>query len=112
MDVNVVDNLAVGKKRGPHLEARLTAAFVRSAPQGRHTDGGGLYLQVDATGARRWLLRLTVRGRRRDYGLGSARIISLADARAKALELRRVVAGGGNPRSYARAVKGKDTTIF
>ena len=70
-----------------------------------------LYLHVDATGARRWLLRLTVRGRRRDYGLGSARVITLADARSKALELRRVVASGGNPRSYVRAVKGKDTTF-
>ncbi|AYE85907.1 hypothetical protein B5M07_07170 [Sulfitobacter sp. D7] len=111
MDGSLIDTGGMGKKRGPHLESRLTAAFVRSAPPGRHTDGGGLYLQVDATGARRWLLRLTVRGRRRDYGLGSARIISLADARAKALELRRVVAGGGNPRSYARAVKGKDITF-
>ncbi|MHC9235976.1 tyrosine-type recombinase/integrase [Pseudooceanicola sp. 502str34] len=111
MDGNVVGVGARGKQRGPHMESRLTAAFVRSAPPGRHTDGGGLYLHVDATGARRWLLRLTVRGRRRDYGLGSARVVTLADARAKALELRRVVAGGGNPRSYARAIKGKDITF-
>ena len=111
MDGNFVGVGACGKRRGPHLESRLTAAFVRSAPPGRHTDGGGLYLHVDATGARRWLLRLTVRGRRRDYGLGSARVITLADARAKALELRRVVANGGNPSSYAKAVKGKDITF-
>lgn len=111
MDGDLAGASADGKKRGPHLESRLTAAFVRSAPPGRHTDGGGLYLQVDASGARRWLLRLTVRGRRRDYGLGSVRVVSLADARAKALELRRIVAAGGNPRSYARAVKGKDITF-
>ncbi|MGR3744260.1 MAG: tyrosine-type recombinase/integrase [Pseudooceanicola nanhaiensis] len=100
-----------GKQRGPHIETRLKAALVRSAPPGRHTDGGGLFLQVDPSGARRWLLRITVRGRRRDYGLGSANVVSLADARAKALELRRVVAAGGNPRSYSRAIQGKDITF-
>lgn len=29
---------------------------------GRHTDGGGLYLVVDQSGASRWLLRILVRG--------------------------------------------------
>ena len=64
----------------PHFEKQLKAAFVRSAPPGRHTDGGGLYLYVSDSGARRWVLRIMVRGKRRDFGLGSAMVVSLAEA--------------------------------
>lgn len=42
-----------GKRRMPHFKKQLKAAFVRSAPPRRHTDGGGLYLYVSASGARR-----------------------------------------------------------
>jgi hypothetical protein len=104
MDGSFIEHGPRGKAKGPHLERRLTAAFVKTAPPGRHTDGGGLYLRVDPSGARRWILRITVRRRRRDFGIGSASVISLADARAKAFELRRVAALGGNPsRTRARA---------
>ncbi|PRY79510.1 uncharacterized protein DUF4102 [Yoonia maritima] len=111
MDGSYVDTGRLGKKSGPHIEKRLTAAFVKVAPAGRHTDGGGLYLQVDDSGAKRWLLRITVKKRRRDYGLGSATVISLADARAKAFDMRRVAALGGNPKAHTRAVDGKDLTF-
>jgi len=111
MDGSHFEKTPAGKKPGPHLERRLSAAFVKTAPPGRHTDGGGLYLEVDRSGARRWLLRITVKKRRRDYGLGSANIISLADARAKAFELRRVAATGGNPRAHTRAGDGQDMTF-
>jgi integrase len=88
-----------GKRRRPHYEKQLKAAFIRSAPPGRHTDGGGLYLNVSDAGARRWVLRITVRGKRRDFGLGSAMLISLADARERAHEYRLIAAKGGDPSS-------------
>ncbi|KIN73564.1 tyrosine-type recombinase/integrase [Sulfitobacter guttiformis] len=105
------DEKTSGKIRGPHFEKRLKATFVRVAPPGRHTDGGGLYLQVDKSGARRWLLRITVAGRRRDYGLGSANVVTLAEARSTAIELRRVAALGGSPKAHTRAGVGKDMTF-
>jgi hypothetical protein len=40
-----------------------------SAP-GRFSDGGGLHLVIDKSGAKRWVLRTVVRGHRRDMGLG------------------------------------------
>ncbi|WP_331711568.1 Arm DNA-binding domain-containing protein [Celeribacter halophilus] len=67
-----------GKAKGRHFERRLTLADVKNAGPGRHTDGGGLYLVVDDTGASRWLLRIVVRGRRRDFGLGSTLMVSLS----------------------------------
>lgn len=88
-------------KSGPHVEKKLNAALVRKAGPGRHADGGGLYLKVDPSGARRWILRTVVRGRRRDLGLGSANLVSLAEAREKAFELRRIARSGGN-RSTSR----------
>jgi hypothetical protein len=86
-----------GKAQMPHVERRLNARFVKNAPTGRHTDGGGLYLVVDKSGARRWLLRIMVHRKRRDFGLGSFPVISLEAARDKALDYRRIVKAGGNP---------------
>ena len=58
--------------------AKLTAKTVLNAKAGRHADGGGLYLLVKPTGARSWLLRVQVDGRRRDIGLGSVETSALA----------------------------------
>jgi integrase len=76
----------------------LTAVAVKQMKTpGRHSDGNGLYLVVDASGARRWLLRTYVHGRRRDIGLGSARLVPLVMARDMATEMRRIARDGGDP---------------
>ena len=85
------------KPRGRHPYKALTAAFVRSAPQGRHCDGQGLYLFVQPSGTRSWVQRLVVRGRRQEIGLGSAQLVPLAEAREKALLNRKVAREGGDP---------------
>ena len=59
----------------------LSAPFVRSAPPGRHCDGNGLYLYVQKTGTGSWIQRLVIRGRKRELGLGSVELVSLAEAR-------------------------------
>lgn len=78
----------VGKPRGKHPDKRLTAVGLRSlrAP-GRYADGNGLYLFVDDSGAKRWILRTVIAGKRRDLGLGSLQVVSLADARLEAARL-------------------------
>lgn len=78
---------------------RLTALGVKRAGPGRHADGGGLFLSVDAAGRRRWLFLFTREGRRREMGLGSAREggVTLAEARRAAAAARTVVAAGGDP---------------
>ena len=72
---------------------------------GRYADGNGLYLEVDATGARRWILRIMVLGRRRDIGLGGAALVSLAEAREKASAFRKVARDGGDPIADRRKAK-------
>ena len=50
---------------------KLTATRVRGLTEpGMHGDGAGLYLNVKATGARSWVLRTSIDGRRREIGLG------------------------------------------
>ena len=60
---------------------KLSAAFVKSAPEGKHCDGGGLWLHKRADGGAQWVLRVTVHGRRREMGLGPLSEVSLKDAR-------------------------------
>jgi integrase len=75
----------------------LTALRVKNAKPGRHVDGRGLCLLVKDSGARTWVLRMQRNGRRRDYGLGSAMDVSLAEARDAAAALRRQVREGVDP---------------
>lgn len=91
------------KSTGRHPDKVLTATRVRGLKEpGRYTDGNGLYLIVDPSGAKRWVLRTVVQGRRRDIGLGGVQIVSLADARDQAATMRRVARDGGDPLAARR----------
>ena len=76
---------------------KLNALSTKNAKPGRHADGDGLYLLVAGSGARSWVLRVQVAGRRRDIGLGSLTDLTLASAREKAGGLRRIARAGGDP---------------
>lgn len=75
----------------------LSARKVETATPGRHGDGRGLYLLVKPSGARSWVLRYQVHGRRRDLGLGAYPDVNLAMARERAAEARRLLANGEDP---------------
>ncbi len=94
------------------LSGKLTKKLVENLGPGRHGDGSGLYLVVDDTpnGARRWIVRVTVKGQknrkgaplRTDFGLGGADVVTLNQARERALEYRRMAKSGLNPRFNAQ----------
>ena len=86
----------------------LTDRTVRTAAVGRHGDDAvrGLLLVVKPSGARSWLLRYQLAGRRRDMGLGPYPEITLARAREKALDARRLVKEGIDPLASRRRDKG------
>ena len=82
-------------RRGEKL---LTALGVQKLSKpGRHADGGGLYLEVDKRGGKRWLLRLQADGRRRDFGLGGLSKVSLQQARERAADYRQMMQSGIDP---------------
>lgn len=82
-------------------------AVSRIAAPGRHSIGGvaGLMLEVAPSGARSWILRIVVAGKRRDMGLGGFPDVPLARAREKAREARDKVAAGVDPIEDARAAR-------
>lgn len=85
---------------------RLKPRFVATTTEaGRHADGGGLYLHVDPSGAKRWVYIFQWRGRRREMGLGSLHSVSLAHARQTAAEARQAVAANKNPIEQREAAR-------
>lgn len=84
------------------------------AEPGRHSDGGGLYLVIEAGahGRRQWIFLYRVRGtgKRRELGLGPAKGkgkdgLSLADARLKAADVRKKLAERKDPAAERRTEK-------
>ena len=68
-----------------------------------------MYLFVQPTGTRSWIQRLVVRGRRRELGLGTATLVSLAEVRELALANRKLARTGGDPLADKRRAEGVPT---
>ena len=97
---------------------KLSAAFVKTVkPPGRYGDGRGgfglsLLVKPTTTGrlSKTWSQRLRIHGHPVNVGLGAYPVVTLAEAREKALKNRRTVAQGRDPRSggiptFAEAVE-------
>ena len=77
---------------------KLTAKFVENVSEaGKYYDQHGLFLHVRPSGAKKWLQRYTFQGRRREIGLGSAKIVSVATARKNAHQNLVLVSEGIDP---------------
>ena len=91
------------KKRQPQGLNRLSVAAIKYLETpGWHADGGGLYLEIDANGRKRWAMRLTVNGKRRDFGLGPLHKVSLAEAREMAAIYRAKAYRGIDPVAHKK----------
>lgn len=85
---------------------RLTPRTVATKHKaGYYADGGGLYLQISASGSKSWLYRFMLNGRAREMGLGSVLDRPLAEARDRARDARRMVRDGVDPIEARRAEK-------
>jgi integrase len=93
---------------------KLTANEVRArlSKPGTYQDGGGLFLKVDRRGGASWTLRVQHRGVRRDIGLGSAALVSLASARAKAADARKAIREEGRDVVAERRQAKADSVTF
>lgn len=89
---------------------RLSARAVQTIKTpGRHADGDGLYLVVDASGARRWLFLFRWNGKLKEMGLGGFSSVSLAEARSLAADARKRLTAGENPIEVRREERRKST---
>ncbi len=86
-----------------------TLSIKRITKPGNYCDGGALYLRVAPSGAKSWCYRfkkrdpLTGKDKQTWLGLGSLELVTLAEARARCLELRRLLRQGGDPLGAERA---------
>jgi integrase len=88
---------------------RLSARKVETiAKPGYHADGDGLYLVVDASGARRWAYIYHSTGRRREMGLGR---MGLKEAREAAEDVRRQIRNGIDPIAARRQARAATTGV-
>ena len=77
---------------------RLSDRFVKTVKRpGYYADGDGLYLQVSPATTKSWIFRYARQGKEREMGLGSERVFSLAQARAKVADARRLLVEGVDP---------------
>lgn len=82
----------------PRHSAKLNALAVQRAKKpGLLNDGAGLCLRVSDNGTKSWTLRFMLNGRAREMGLGSVTLLSLAEARQKAQETRKLLLAGVDP---------------
>src|SRR4029077_9516322 len=85
---------------------RLSARTVQTARSpGLYADGKGLYFRVSRTGGRSWIYRYAAEYRVHDMGLGPYPDISLAEARQKALECRKLRLEGSDPLKTRRTAR-------
>ena len=108
---NVEQQTAADKKKGGRrLHNALSERTVRAAKApGRYFDGQGLFLMVQPSGARSWVQRVTVKGRRMELGLGPYPVVTLKMAREAALTNRREIRNGENPKTNRRRARGVPT---
>ena len=83
---------------GNRKQQALSAAMVRTVNRpGMYADGNGLNLKVVSSGAKRWVQRVTIEGKRHNLGLGGYPAVSLAEARELAAEYQRAIRQGRDP---------------
>lgn len=80
----------------------------KSLAPGLHADGGNLFLQVAPSGTRSWVFRFKRSGKARDMGLGSLASTSLAEARQKAQDARKLHQAGRDPIEEKAAVAAQE----
>lgn len=83
----------------------LTALAIKSATPGKLFDGGGLYLEVTASGGRYWRMKYRHGGKEKRLAFGVYPEVSLAEARKRRDNARAIIREGGDPGAAKRAQK-------
>jgi len=92
-------------------EKRLKAKDIDKLPAGVHEDGGGLRLVVETSGSRRWVLRVTISGKRHNRGLGPYPLVTLDAARNSAIDMKRAAREGRDLAQERRQQAARATTF-
>lgn len=87
----------------------LTEAFIRSVKPlesvKKYSDGGGLHLRVEPRGSKLWRMQYTFGNKQKSLTFGKYPIVSLADARRKRDDAKKLIANGVDPAEHVRIEK-------
>lgn len=84
---------------------KLTAVAIKAARAGKHFDGGGLYLEVTASGARYWRLKYRHGGREKRISFGVYPEVSLSEARQRREAARALLRDGKDPSAERTTIR-------
>ena len=88
---------------------KLTATEIKaSKPKDKAyklSDGGGMYLEIFPNGTKSWRLKYRIGGKEKRVVFGVYPTVSLAEARTKRDEAKRILAAGGDPGQEKQAEK-------
>jgi len=87
----------LAQKGGLVLHNAIGQLRAKNLGPGKHPDGQGLWLVKRSKDAGKWILRLSISGKRREMGLGRWPDVSIAEARERAAEARKSLRGGLDP---------------
>lgn len=79
------------------LNARQIATSKPKEKPYKLSDGGGLFLLINPNGSRYWRMKYRIAGKEKLLAIGVYPDVSLADARLKREEAKKVIAAGGDP---------------
>lgn len=87
----------------------LTEAFTRSVKPlesvKKYSDGGGLHLRIEPRGSKLWRMQYTFGNKQKSLTFGKYPIVSLAEARRKRDEAKKLIANGIDPAERVRIEK-------
>lgn len=89
----------------PRIAKELTAIEISRLTTGFHAVGSGLYIEAKESGAKSWILRITVGKKRRNIGLGAYPATPLKEAREKARKAREMIEAGLDPVEHKKTLK-------
>ncbi len=98
-------------KGGLMLYNVLTQMRAKNLGEGRYADGQGLWLIKRNKIAGKWGLRVVIRGKRREMGLGRWPDVSIAEARERAAKARRLVRDGLDPIEERKKEREKPSAV-
>ncbi len=87
------------------LNARKVEAAKGKEKSYKLSDGGGLYLQVEPNGSRYWRMKYRFAGKEKRLSFGVYPTVSLADARQKREDAKKLLAAGEDPGEVKKAKK-------
>jgi integrase len=80
-----------------HLNRLTNLGVARAKRPGMYADGLGLYLRVAPGGSKQWVFRYVTDSHMHDLGIGPAHTLTLAEARERATEARKLRLDGVDP---------------